>query len=130
MLRHSSLRRRRAGDYTVTKRLFWIAAIAAPIGVLSAVVSWLLQRLIGFITHLVFYQEISTDLVSPGTGHPWYIVLLAPVLGGLIIGLMARYGTEKIRGHGMPETMESILIRLRQSASVPVARSALKGQSS
>jgi len=32
------------------------------------------------------------------------------VAGGVLIGLMARYGSEKIRGHGMPEAIEAILI--------------------
>jgi H+/Cl- antiporter ClcA len=42
--------------------------------------------------------------------HPWWLILLAPIGGGLVIGLMARYGSEKIRGHGMPEAIEAILI--------------------
>jgi H+/Cl- antiporter ClcA len=50
-------------------------------------------------------------LVAPGAAHhPWWLVLCAPVAGGMVIGLMARFGSEKIRGHGMPEAIESILI--------------------
>lgn len=88
-----------------------IAALALPVGAVSAVVAWALLRLIGFITNAVFYGRVGTQLVAPGEGHhnP-LVVVLAPVTGGLIIGLMARYGSEKIRGHGMPEAIEAILL--------------------
>ncbi|WP_090482540.1 chloride channel protein [Nakamurella panacisegetis] len=88
-----------------------IAALAVPVGAASAGVSWALLRLIGLITNAVFYGRLGTALVAPGSGHhnP-AVVLLAPVAGGLVIGLMARYGSEKIRGHGMPEAIEAILL--------------------
>src|SRR3546814_20059380 len=70
----------------------------------------LLQDLIGIITNAVFYQRWSTQLVAPGAvAHQPMLVLLAPVVGGLIVGLMARYGSEAIRGHGMPEAIDAIL---------------------
>ena len=101
----------RLGDFSAGKRLFVIAALALPIGALSAGVAWLLLRLIGFITNGVFYQRLDTSLVAPDSGHhnP-ALILLAPVVGGLVIGLLARYGSEKIRGHGMPEAIEAILV--------------------
>ncbi len=88
-----------------------IAALAVPIGAVAACVSWALLRLIGLITNAVFYQRASTRLVAPGAQHhnP-LLVLLAPAVGGLVIGLMARYGSEKIRGHGMPEAIEAVLM--------------------
>jgi H+/Cl- antiporter ClcA len=102
---------RHLGDFTTSRRVLSILALAAPIGALSACVAWALLRLIGLITNLVFYQRAGTALVAPGGGHhPFELVLLAPVLGGLAIGLMARYGSEKIRGHGIPEAIESILV--------------------
>ncbi|HVU61298.1 MAG TPA: chloride channel protein [Mycobacteriales bacterium] len=99
------------GDFSATPRLLLIAALALPIGAVSACVSWALLRLIGFITNGVFYHRLDTSLVAPDSHHhnP-ALVLLAPVAGGLVIGLMARYGSERIRGHGMPETIEAILI--------------------
>jgi len=101
---------RHLGDFTATPRLLVIAAYALPIGALSAAVAWALLRLIGLITNLVFYQRFGTALVAPGGGHHSpALILLAPVCGGLAIGLMARYGSEKIRGHGIPEAIESIL---------------------
>jgi H+/Cl- antiporter ClcA len=88
-----------------------ITVLALPIGAVSACVAWALLRLIGLITNAIFYERIDTKLVAPGSGHhnP-VVVLVAPVVGGLVIGLMARYGSEKIRGHGMPEAIEAILL--------------------
>ena len=102
---------RHLGDFTVTPRTALIAALALPIGAAAALAAWCLLRLIGLITNGVFYQRTSTALVAPGAGHhAWWLVLFAPVVGGLVIGLMARYGSEKIRGHGMPEAIEAILL--------------------
>jgi CIC family chloride channel protein len=100
----------RLGDYTVRPRVLVIAALALLVGAIGAVVALGLLRLIGLITNLVFYGRLATSLVAPGVGHhnP-LVVLLAPIGGGLVVGLMARYGSEKIRGHGMPEAIESIL---------------------
>ena len=103
---------RHLGDFTTSPRMLRIAALAVPIGAVSALASWVLLRLIGLITNAVFYQRLDTELVAPGSRpHPAWLVLLAPVVGGLVIGLMARYGSERIRGHGMPETIEAILLR-------------------
>ena len=99
------------GDFTVGRRVLLLCAIALPVGAVSAGVSWCLLRLIGLITNAVFYQRLDTRIVAPGGHHHSpLLILLAPVLGGLVIGLMARYGSEKIRGHGMPETIEAILM--------------------
>jgi H+/Cl- antiporter ClcA len=99
------------GDFTASPRLLVITGLAAPLGAVSACVAWALLRLIGLITNGVFYQRLDTRLVAPGDGHHSpAIVLLAPVAGGLVIGLLARFGSEKIRGHGMPEAIEAILL--------------------
>ena len=100
----------RLGDYTVTPRIVLIGALAAVIGAVAAVVADGLLKLIGFITNLVFYQRIATGMIAPGAAtHPWWLVVGAPVAGGLAVGLMARFGSEAIRGHGMPEAIEAIL---------------------
>jgi H+/Cl- antiporter ClcA len=99
------------GDFSASRRLLVIAAFAAPIGGVSAAVAWALLRLIGFITNGVFYHRIGTSLVAPGAiHHNPFLIVFAPVVGGLVIGVLARYGSEKIRGHGMPEAIEAILI--------------------
>jgi H+/Cl- antiporter ClcA len=82
-----------------------------PVGAVSACVAWALLRLIGLITNAIFYERLDAKLVLPSGGHShWYVILLAPAVGGLIVGLIARYGSEKIRGHGIPEAIESILL--------------------
>jgi chloride channel protein, CIC family len=100
------------GDFTLRPRVLRIVAWAVPIGAAGALAALALLRLIGLLTNLVFYQRISTRLVAPGVGHHQpLLILLAPVAGGLAVGLMARFGSEKIRGHGMPEAIEAILVR-------------------
>jgi H+/Cl- antiporter ClcA len=87
-----------------------ITGLALVVGAAGAGAAYCLLRLIGLITNLVFYQRASTALVAPGAvHHNPALVLLAPIAGGLVVGLMARYGSEKIRGHGMPEAIEAIL---------------------
>jgi H+/Cl- antiporter ClcA len=100
----------RLGDFTVSPRMLLITAYGLPLGGASALAALGLLRLIGLLTNLVFYQRVSTAMTAPGQQHhPWWLVLGAPVAGGLVIGLMARFGSEKIRGHGMPEAIEAIL---------------------
>jgi H+/Cl- antiporter ClcA/CBS domain-containing protein len=78
--------------------------------VLSAFVALVLLRMIGFFTNLFFYQRFDLSLVSPANNNLGPFLLVVPVIGGLIIGFMARYGSERIRGHGIPEAIEAILI--------------------
>jgi len=100
----------RLGDFTARPRMLMITGLALAVGGAGAVAAFVLLRLIGLVTNLVFYQRWNASLVAPGlVHHPWWLVLFAPVLGGLAVGLMARYGSEKIRGHGMPEAIEAIL---------------------
>ncbi len=98
------------GDFTLTRRSLLITAVALAIGGASAVAAFCLLRLIGLITNAVFYGRLSTAMRAPGAvHHPAWLILLAPAAGGLAVGLMARYGSEKIRGHGMPETIDAIV---------------------
>ena len=134
----------RLGDFTTTSRVVPIALIAVGIGVLSAFVALALLRLIGLFTNLFFYQRWDFALVSPANNRLGVFEIFVPVVGALIIGLMARYGSERIRGHGIPEAIEAILLngsrvepnwrcssRCRQpSPSAPAARSAPRGRSS
>jgi H+/Cl- antiporter ClcA len=99
------------GDFTTTPRLIPISVIAIAIGILSAYVALALLRMIGLFTNLFFFQRWSTDLTSPATNHLGLWEVLVPVAGALVIGLMARYGSERIRGHGIPEAIESILLK-------------------
>ena len=99
------------GDFTTNWRVIPISGLAIVIGVVSAYVALLLLRLIGFFTNIFFYGRIRWDLVSPAGHHLGYWVVLVPVIGGLNVGLMARFGSDRIRGHGIPEAIEAILLR-------------------
>src|SRR5437868_3989595 len=98
------------GDFTMTPRSISISLLALIIGAVSAFVALGLLKLIGLFTNLFFFQRWSTVLVSPAGNHLGGWEILVPVAGAVIIGLMARYGSERIRGHGIPEAIESILI--------------------
>jgi H+/Cl- antiporter ClcA/CBS domain-containing protein len=97
-------------DFTTTTRLLPVAALSIAIGLCAAVVAMWLLQLIGFFTNLFFFQRVSTQLQTPAGHHLGAFVILVPVAGALIVGLMARYGSERIRGHGIPEAIEAILI--------------------
>ena len=99
------------GDFTTTPRVLWVSLLAMGIGVISSYVALALLRLIGLFTNLFYYQRWQTTLVSPAGNHLGYWAVLVPMIGGLIIGLMARYGSERIRGHGIPEAIEAILMK-------------------
>ncbi len=105
-------RARHLGDFTLSARVLQICALSLPVGFLAALAAWCLLRLIGVFTNLFFYGRAATKLVAPGAGsHSWLLILFLPIAGGLVVGLMARFGSEKIRGHGMPEAIEAILTR-------------------
>jgi H+/Cl- antiporter ClcA len=98
------------GDFTTDRRVLLLTLIAVGIGALASVVAVALLDLIALCTNLFFFQRWSITPVSPATHHLGWMVVLVPVIGALIIGVMARYGSERIRGHGIPEAIESILI--------------------
>jgi len=98
------------GDFTTSFRVLPIAGLAVAIGVFAAFVAAALLALIAFFTNLFFFQRLSTAAASPVGHHLGAWVIVVPVVGALIIGLMARYGSERIRGHGIPEAIEAILI--------------------
>jgi len=98
------------GDFTTTYRVIPLTVLACGIGVLAAGVAWALLRLIAVFSNLCYYGRWSARMVSPADHHLGAWAILIPVAGALIIGLMARFGSERIRGHGIPEAIESILI--------------------
>jgi chloride channel protein, CIC family len=99
------------GDFTLDRRVLTIVAWSIPVGAAGAGAAFVLLRLIGLLTNLIFYGRVDTRLVAPAAAHPHaLVILLAPIAGGLVVGLMARFGSEKIRGHGMPEAIEAILV--------------------
>jgi len=114
---------RNLGDFTTDARVLVLTAMAVLVGALSACVALALVKLIGLITNVAYYHRVATDLISPaGNRLGWWAVPI-PIVGGLVIGLMARYGSEKIRGHGIPEALEAILIgRSRMDLKVAILK--------
>lgn len=97
------------GDFALNARLLRITVMAAVIGAISMVAARVLLDLIRFFTNLFFFQTFSLADRSPATNTLGLWVIAVPVIGGLIVGLVARYGSDKIRGHGIPEAIEAIL---------------------
>jgi chloride channel protein, CIC family len=104
-------------------RIELVSLLAALVGVLAGLIAYVLYDLIGLFTNLAYYHEWSFHFRSPENTHlgPWIIV--TPVIGGLIVGFMAKYGSEKIKGHGIPEAMEAVLTsRSRIEAKVAILK--------
>jgi len=98
------------GDFRTDKRMILLSILAIPVGAIGAVVAKLLLWLIAVITNLAFFFRVSAAPITPESNHLGLWVILIPVIGAVLIGLMARYGSEKIRGHGIPEALEAILL--------------------
>src|SRR5262245_55839790 len=101
---------RELGDFTTPVEILRLVPLALVIGLVSAFVALALLDLIALVTNLAYYQRWSIDFVSPAGNTLGVIAIAIPVIGGLVVGLMARYGSERIRGHGIPEAMETILV--------------------
>src|SRR5437867_9162944 len=111
------------GDFTADTRVVTLAAMAALVGVISAFVALALVRLIGLFTNLAYFQGFDTSFTAPSANALGLWAVGVPVVGGVIVGVMARYGSEKIRGHGIPEALEAILIgQSRMSAKVAILK--------
>jgi H+/Cl- antiporter ClcA len=92
------------------RRVLWISMLAMLLGALVALVAQALTKLIGLVTNLAFYGRWDFSFASPAGNHLGLWVIAIPVIGGLIVGVMARWGSQAIRGHGIPEAMEQVLL--------------------
>jgi chloride channel protein, CIC family len=102
---------RALGDYTISLRSAWpVLALSVVVGAIGAGISLVLLDLIGMITHIAYDGTFGWSLVQPSLHHLGWLTLFIPVTGGLVIGAMAYWGSERIRGHGIPEAMETILV--------------------
>ena len=91
-------------------RIVLMSFLGAAVGLIAGLVAYILYKLIGLFTNLFFFHEWSTTFRSVGGHHLGWWVILVPVVGGLIVGVMAKYGSSKIKGHGIPEAMEAVLV--------------------
>jgi len=113
----------RGSDFATNSRLLLLSGFAVVIGVLSTLGAMILLAAIRLFTNLFFFQTLSLAERSPAGNHLGLAVILVPALGGLIVGLMARYGSEKIRGHGIPEAIEAILFgKSRMSPKIAILK--------
>src|SRR6202162_2415768 len=99
----------RISEQSAGYRIGLISLLAAMIGVLAGFIAYILYDLIGLITNLAYYHEWSFHFRSPEHTLLGLWIIVTPVIGGLIVGFMAKYGSEKIKGHGIPEAMEAVL---------------------
>src|SRR5271155_2757719 len=97
-------------DFTVDRRVWLLSGVALVIGVGATFLAVILLRLIAISTNLFYYHRFSAVSVSPAGSHLGHWVIVVPVIGGLLVGVLARFGSDKIRGHGIPEAIESILL--------------------
>lgn len=98
------------GDFTTKFSTLKLIPLTIIVGISGALVALVLVWMIGFITNLLYYQRIAFHLVSPAANTLGWVSILIPVGGGAIVGLMALYGSKQIRGHGIPEAIETILV--------------------
>jgi H+/Cl- antiporter ClcA/predicted transcriptional regulator len=115
MSQHATDQRRKPildelGDFTTTLHVIPISLIAIAIGLISTGVAWILLKLIGLFTNIAYYHRFDSSFASPAGNQLGAYAIVIPIVGSLIVGLMARYGSERIRGHGIPEAIESILM--------------------
>src|SRR3954469_537184 len=101
----------RLADFTTDFRVIPLSLICIVIGVIGAYLALILLKLIYLFTNLFFFHTWSWQYKSPALNTLGVFVILVPVIGGLIVGIMARYGSERIRGHGIPEAIEAILLK-------------------
>lgn len=92
------------------RRVYLISGLAVLVALAAGCVAQLLTWLISLITNLAFHQRLDASSGSPAGNSLGLLVIIVPVVGGLVVGVMARYGSRAIRGHGIPEAMEQILL--------------------
>ena len=91
-------------------RMVLMSFLAAGIGLLAGGIAYILYNLIGLFTNIAFYHRFAADFISARHNQLGLWVIPVPVIGGIIVGFMAKYGTPKIKGHGIPEAMEAVLV--------------------
>jgi chloride channel protein, CIC family len=96
-------------DHSVDRRMILLALMAPVVGTGGAFGAWLLLKSIAIATNLFWFGRISADAAEISDSAVGLAIVAIPVIGSLIIGVMARFGSEKIRGHGIPEAIETIL---------------------
>ena len=112
----------------VGPRVIFISALAIGVAFVAGIVARVLVWLIALVTNLAFLGRLSVRPAAPADHHLGWLVIFVPVLGGVLVGLMARFGSKAIRGHGIPEAIEAILFnKSRMSPLVAVLKPVASG---
>ena len=98
-------------DYSIDTRVIYVGVLASMLGAVASVLAWALLEMIALATNLFYFGRFSFAEVEPADHHLGWWAVLIPVVGGLIVGLIARYGSPLVRGHGMPEAVEVIVFK-------------------
>src|SRR5271154_6637112 len=91
-------------------RMVLVSFLAVGVGLLAGLIAFVLYKLIGLFTNIFFYHRFVADFISARHNQLGLWVIPVPVIGGIIVGFMAKYGTSKIKGHGIPEAMEAVMV--------------------
>ena len=99
----------RLGDFSTDRRVLLLCLMALVVGTGGAFAALILLKMIALAVNIFWYGSFSFEsrTILDAVTQPWGMVV--PLIGALILGLMARFGSEKIRGHGIPEAIEAIL---------------------
>jgi len=100
---------RQLADHSADWRMLMLSGSAAIIGSGGALGAWVLLKLIALATNAFWFGRLSAAPANIVDNHLGLGMIAVPIIGSLIVGLMARFGSEKIRGHGIPEAIEAIL---------------------
>lgn len=103
-------KQKRLKTEVVNKRVLYLAIQAVVNAIIIGLIARLLVYLIDFVTNIAFYGKFSIQPASPAGHHLGMAVVLVPIIGSVLVGIMARYGSKAIRGHGIPEAMEKIIL--------------------
>ena len=109
--------------HTVNRRVFYLSLQVIANALIIGIVAKGLVYLIDGITNLSFYGRLSFEPASPAGNHLGALVIAVPIIGALLVGLMARFGSKAIGGHGIPEAMEKIILA---ESRIPPALTFLK----
>lgn len=101
---------RKTGDFTTSAQIITLSAAGIVLGAMCAIIAIVLLKMIYFFTNLFFYHRLALAYITPTHNNLHVWAILPPVIGAVLIGIIAKYGSEKVRGHGIPEAIEAMLI--------------------
>ena len=92
----------------LTEHTFMII-VAIIIGVIAGYAAVGIRFLIEEFSHLSYPGDgnVLENIMS----NPWYVIILVPTIGGLIVGPLIYFFAPEAKGHGVPEVMQAILLK-------------------